>query len=427
MSKQIINSLEELVEVGIIDQKIANDIEAYYQSRQGNPVNKILLAFGVIGALMIGGGIILLVAHNWDNLSRSIKTVISFAPLIIGQLLCLFALLKKDDRTAWRESTATFTVLAIGASIALVSQTYHLPGSMSSFLSHWLVLALPVIYLMRSSMASLLYLLGFCGYSISGMLFSGVAFWQHPALLFLAILPHYILQVRRDRSNPFTLFHHWLIPLAAIRLMFVAIFNSSESLLMTIPFACLFALYYQIGNTDFFKSIKTRYNGYKVVGLCGALFVLFSMSFIGWSDIDSPLFRVARSRDSFWAIPLIIAVAVASIALLGKKIMENPKELHPMEFWHIAFAFILLLIPNALFINILILAIGLWLIWKGSQDLELGSFNLGLLMIMVLIGLRFVMTDVSFVVRGVAFIAMGIGFLLANLFIAKQKQAKHES
>jgi hypothetical protein len=34
----------------------------------------------------------------------------------------------------WREGTATFLVFAVGAAIALIGQTYHLPGDLGSFL-----------------------------------------------------------------------------------------------------------------------------------------------------------------------------------------------------------------------------------------------------------------------------------------------------
>ena len=50
--------------------------------------------------------------------------------------------------------------LAIGASIALISQTYNIHGDLVNFLLIWVVLAAPVMYLSKSSMSFFLYLGG---------------------------------------------------------------------------------------------------------------------------------------------------------------------------------------------------------------------------------------------------------------------------
>jgi uncharacterized membrane protein len=41
-----------------------------------------VVLFSILGAALMGSGIILLLAHNWDQLSRVMRTVISFAPLV---------------------------------------------------------------------------------------------------------------------------------------------------------------------------------------------------------------------------------------------------------------------------------------------------------------------------------------------------------
>ena len=117
--------LPELVEAGLIDQSTADRIQDYYLQKKGNPSNRLFVVFGVLGAILVGLGIILIVAHNWDQLPRMAKTVFAFLPLVIGQLLCAYALFKKSDSLAWRESSASFLFFALGASIALVSQVYN--------------------------------------------------------------------------------------------------------------------------------------------------------------------------------------------------------------------------------------------------------------------------------------------------------------
>ena len=156
----IIKDTPELVEAGVISQQTADNIQHYYNSKGGQSQNKLLVVFGILGAVLVGLGIILIIAHNWDELSKITKLCVAFLPLVIGQLLCVFTLIKKQDSTACREGAAAFLFFAVGASISLVSQIYNISGDLSLFLLTWMLLCLPLIYVMRSSVASLLYLIG---------------------------------------------------------------------------------------------------------------------------------------------------------------------------------------------------------------------------------------------------------------------------
>ena len=54
----------------------------------------------------MGGGIILLVAHNWDFLTRPVRCAIAFAPLVLSQALAIFVLLRRNESAPWRECAA---------------------------------------------------------------------------------------------------------------------------------------------------------------------------------------------------------------------------------------------------------------------------------------------------------------------------------
>ena len=103
---------------------------------------------------MIGAGDILLVAHNWDFLSRPVRCAIAFVPLVLSQALGVFVLLRRNESAPWRESAAILNVAAIGTAIALVSQTYQIQGDFARFILVWMLLALPIVYLFRTSLGS---------------------------------------------------------------------------------------------------------------------------------------------------------------------------------------------------------------------------------------------------------------------------------
>ncbi|WP_435414935.1 DUF2157 domain-containing protein [Polaribacter aestuariivivens] len=120
MSPKFKQELPKLIKEGIISEEIAMKIESYYNLKTDNSSNKLFTVFGVIGSLLVGLGIILILAHNWDNFSKLTKTIFAFLPLIIGQIVVGYSLLKKKNST-WLESSGTFLFFGVGSSISLVS------------------------------------------------------------------------------------------------------------------------------------------------------------------------------------------------------------------------------------------------------------------------------------------------------------------
>src|SRR5688500_18867437 len=142
--------LPALVAAGVLDEEAARRLEAHYARGEGAGARAVVLLFGTLGALFVGGGIILLLAHNWEQLGRPVRTAFSIAPLLLSWALAALVLTRENRREAWGEAVAAFWTLAIGASISLVAQTYHLPGDWTAFLLTWLLLAIPIVYLLES-------------------------------------------------------------------------------------------------------------------------------------------------------------------------------------------------------------------------------------------------------------------------------------
>ena len=132
--------IPELLKAGIITPETAEGIRQYYREKAGQSQNRLFIIFGILGAILVGLGVILIIAHNWDEFSRTLKTFFSFLPLLVGQFFCAFTLWRKNDSSAWRESSSAFLFFAVGASISLISQVYHIPGNISVFLLTWMLL-----------------------------------------------------------------------------------------------------------------------------------------------------------------------------------------------------------------------------------------------------------------------------------------------
>ncbi len=94
MAKSLFSDLQALIEANVINSDIANNIKNWYEHNKEPVPNRFVLVLGVFGSLLVGLGIVLLVAHNWDELNRITKTIFAFIPLLLAQLIVIYVLVK---------------------------------------------------------------------------------------------------------------------------------------------------------------------------------------------------------------------------------------------------------------------------------------------------------------------------------------------
>ncbi len=92
--KWLYQQIPSLVEKGVLQADTAEKLKLHFGEIDEKPnYNIAFLLAGTLGAVLIGGGIILIFAYNWENLSITWRTIFSFLPLIFrtGNLhFCLF-------------------------------------------------------------------------------------------------------------------------------------------------------------------------------------------------------------------------------------------------------------------------------------------------------------------------------------------------
>lgn len=420
--------LQDLVQASVITQETADNISAYYNNRNGLSSNRLVVIFGILGALLIGLGIILIIAHNWDDLSRNSKTAIALGQLFVAQLICGFVLLKKDSSIAWRESSATLLFLSVGATISLISQIYHLPGDIGSFMLTWMMLCGPLIYIMRSSVSAILFIIGITYYA------AYLGYFNHPSqppywygLLLMAVLPHVYRSSRQSPSSNFVLLFNWMIPISVT--IALGTFAENTEKLMFVAYMSLLGLFYQIGNTPYYKALKTGRNGFKIIGFLGSIGILLALSFDWFWKI---LIKNPVELEGLFTTPEFLLATIISLAcgvlLFRSHSKEGFSEMNPVEVAFILFIWTFITghyssIWAIILVNLMVFSIGLLTIRTGVRRDHLGILNWGLLIITALITCRFFDSDLSFVTRGILFVAVGIGFFAANYWMLKKRKA----
>lgn len=419
MNSKLERQLSELLQAEVINSETAQRISAYYHTKVEDRPNRLFTIFGVLGALLCGLGIILIIAHNWDDMPKTIKTVFAFLPLVIGQIACAFSLFKKKG-SAWVEASATFLTLSVGATISLVSQIYNIPGNLSDFLLVWVAITAPLMYVLRSNMAVLIHLVLTTWYACDlGYFFNSHTPWWY-LLLFVWVIPFYLRLQKEQASSNITGLLNWLLPLSLV--MVLGTFTKGNSLSF-IMYLALFGSLYNIGQLPFFKNQKLRRNGYTIIGSLGTIILLTIITFEWfWRD---------AVRDSYGETELVttILLYVAGIAVLGYLHIKK----HIQDFNLFQYAFLIIgmlyltqrigLVHNLILTNLLVAALGLFAVRIGIHKSSYGILNYGLLIITALIICRFFDTNLDFIVRGILFISVGAGFFFANYLLLKKQRS----
>lgn len=430
--------LPNWVQAGLIDGPAAARIRAHYGASQGQNQSAFLTMFGVIGAVLVGVGIILLLAYNWYELSRGLRAALAIGLLVFSQALVGWSLIKKPEAVAWREGGGSFLVLSIGAAIALVGQTYHLSSNLELFLLTWMLLSLPLVYLLRASLPAVLYTLGTVTWYFQVMDQSSAPdglFW----LLWCLPLPWCVHLLRSQRYSTAAQFLTTGMSLALAFGFCLTLADSWLGSQWAILLSTLFTVFFLGGNLLFHEAAQLRQNSLRNLGGIGLLGLGFTFSSrVLWAPVakesfkqppDFAFFAWPYLADTLWLLILPLGwLGLVSWVLLRKEYQLALWGLFPLvillgQF----FAVYHQVVASILLMNGLLLAIGVMAIVRGIRDRQQGQINGGLLIMSLLCLIRFVDADMGLLARGIAFILVGLGFLVANLLLMRKlkKGAQH--
>ena len=173
---------------GIVDTATAERLRTRYAQVAANETPWGRIIFGSLGALLVGLGIIALLAANWSELGRPTRTVIAFTPLSLCAILYVTGYLRGWSSRAFLEPLGLFWGLSIGAGVALIGQTYHLPQDAEAFTLVWTLLLIPVCYATRALAPVAGYFIGLITWVSMSQLSGGVGLWYWPLAALVAPL-----------------------------------------------------------------------------------------------------------------------------------------------------------------------------------------------------------------------------------------------
>lgn len=333
---------------------------------------KITSTLSIIGAILLGVGVILFVASNWQQIPNILRVLLLVSATIASYIAGYHY---HDEKKTYPKTGFALILLSnimIGATIFLIAQIYNINANSSSLILLWSIAVLPMAWFYRSGM-------------LSGLVAFLMAIWM-----------------------PFFLSEQ---PISGKEVHFFALY---------IGYA---ALYYSLGL--FFMKEKTHNISVALKGL-GTIIALGAFYLLSFDFIAE---EVADWHDKLTHIPLAMVTIPAVITLAWA--YKERGEQHPIEFgvaaailaiaW-VSELFTINEILTAIVMNLLLLGAELGLISEGYRRKQPFLVYLALFTFTIHVFSRYFDWFFALLDRSLFFIFGGILLVLIGVFLEKQRQ-----
>jgi hypothetical protein len=422
--------LPELVRRGIVPPEVAARLRDHYGAPKpvGRSSARSLAVFGVLGATLIGLGVILLLAHNWQELSRSARAALVFALLLGAQSLAGFALFYRRGSVAWTEGASGFLALSVGASLALISQTYQLPGEPRQMILVWMLLIAPLPYLFGAALPAIGYWIGITAWALMDPgAPASLPLWA--ALAGIAV-PDLLRPSRWRVPSARSALHAWVVAVC-LPLALLALLAFGSGVVWALFAPALGAAMVAASRIADERDLPQLGLPFRFLGTLGLGTLVVVLSFRVWDAL--PLWTTAPEQLWRARIALGLAAALAAFVVPWAWREVAAKRWHRALLLAAPVPFALALaaaelgetVASVLLVNAYGLGLGLTAVLVGLRAGRISTANAGMLLLAVLIAARFADSEWSFLVRGLVFIGVGGAFLGLNLRLRARAHRDH--
>ncbi|VXC85890.1 conserved membrane hypothetical protein [Oceanicaulis sp. 350] len=147
--KRLMADLDRWVQDGLIDAQTAKALGDHARAQSPSTPSSPILAS--LAGLVIGLGVITVIAANWSALTGIIR--LGLAAFLISAAMLAAGYLR--DRALYLASniTAAIAVLLAGGGVIVIGQLYHASSTSSAFLSLWTLIGLLITVMLRAPLA----------------------------------------------------------------------------------------------------------------------------------------------------------------------------------------------------------------------------------------------------------------------------------
>lgn len=429
------SELAELKEAGVVDEATAGKIGVYYESSgedrdvlphmqpedsavpavpetmrlfdeekisktRTRSYSQIILV--ALGALLIGAGVILFFAYNWDMMSPITRLAVGFVPAIAGALCGIYTIIREKD-ARWREFSAFSCATGFAVATAIVSQVYHTGGTLFDYTVLMMTVTLPLIYIFRGQLLTLVYCYMICYFILESQARFAVLDWGTVFIVAVAPWLCYNLFLRKPRGMNTVLARY-----AALGPLAYFTFHYGHTSVFTF-FSAACTLYI----VGCYYCEKEGTNGFANPWLL--LGWLFFTGSLLWFSLE--LGNYGGAYGIWIAVPLILGLF---LAYRRQMVLPAVVALAPCLFSLSASTMGTSRGDFAFMSNILLALAALAAFRQGLKSRSIFIINAGMLQIALLAVFRFFDPRISMLLRSVAFIALGVAFICVNIRLGRR-------
>jgi|GEM_PF-900024 len=152
-AKTLRNELSTWVADKLITETQGKKIIAKYPLESEN--HALVPIIAMFGAILIGVGILTLVALNWDKIPAMLRVLILFAGTL-GSYAAGYLLKYRSQYSRVGSAIIFLGAILVGVSIILIAQIYHLESLAGHWLLLWALAIIPVAYAVQSKASHVL-------------------------------------------------------------------------------------------------------------------------------------------------------------------------------------------------------------------------------------------------------------------------------
>ncbi len=414
----LLSQLTTLVQKQVISVETADSIDEHYRTALStrSQSNRISLVFAIIGTVLIGGGIILFLTRL--NLPPPYRAVLAFIPLLAAQVLTLYVVKSRPDSRPWQEAAAIVHTLMVGVCLNLVEQAYYLPKSDSSFLLTWLILILPLSWIMKSVSVQIMLHIGTISwfFQVQDSISRNLIF----LILTLLLTPAVIRIPRLSVPYSGNIVTRWSAALALAATVPNHLIRDAGSTIL-ICFSLLFSIYPLLEMTRHSPKKPLFEKPFTVIGNTGICIILFLCTYPG---ILSEFVLPHESFNNLFVITVLLLLGIIMLVVRRQNLtlvgwMTSISG--PLTFFSALIASKTLFKPFFYwFFTAWLAAWSVAILAAGFKERRLAQVNLGVSILLVHIFVQFMRTDIGALSRSLVFIVLGVLFLSLNRFFLRR-------
>lgn len=268
--------------------------------------NTLAIVLSILGALLVGAGLVLIFVTFWKDTPLLLKGILSFVPLLAGQASGLFVLSRKKDKISWCEGGSVLWSAGIAATLTMIYNIFNLSIDWTNILILISLSLLPVMGLLRSTSPLVAYYAcsiswGFASYKENEYL---LIIWAAAALIALGCV-YSVFLIKTEKKSHRSILAQWISVIAVTVYVCVIGMHIYSPLFITGLFTTGICLYL-ISFKDSDMAMP-----YKIPGLfITAILMFFNANFYEYVKAD--IYNI------IYVVACVIAIALTGILTIRK-------------------------------------------------------------------------------------------------------------